>query len=179
MSEEHYLLTRDGELTFKPTRVFKKFYFNFCRFEHPFSNWFDIESKFSPVTQQETLKSYKLAEKYGLEVHEVTEEFILTSTPRYKSSLLNYVESFPKEKRSEVVLEFLPQIRALQKDLIFRKLTHADLAFRNICVDDSDKLHLIDFEGLSTLEDGEEPDDDYLESDIESYLQEQWKAKLN
>lgn len=165
------ILTKDSELSFRGDRVYKTFYFNFCRFEHPFSNWFDTESPFSESTQKQTLESYKLAERYGLQVHEVTQEYILTSTPRYKSSLLDHVESFPKKEQAEVVKKFFPQITALQEDLRKNKLTHADLAFRNICLDDSGKLHLIiDFEELFTVEEDDDEDDCYLESDIESYL---------
>lgn len=78
----------------------------------------------------------------------------MTSTPKYKSSLLKYLINIEVELRNDyeqLINKFediVQKIKYLVKNLHKLNLTHTDLSFFNICIDDNDELHLIDFEGL-------------------------------
>jgi len=98
-------------------------------------------------------KAYKLAERYGLQVHEITDDYVVTSTPRYRCSFLDHILKTEKGKQKDEVIKYLPRIQLLVDDLKQNNLFHGDLAFRNICIDNQDNLHLIDFEQLSRAPD--------------------------
>ena len=156
---------RDSIIAFAPDRVYKKLYYN-CD------------------TYDTILKSYNLAVYFGLIIHEINEKYIVTSTPRYKYSLLEQLNKIKYEVSSDdfknILMEYLHKIKVLIRALHEKNIIHWDLAFRNICIDEYDNLHLIDFE---TLVDGdiygahkEDEEDKFLpfvdlENDIFNYFE--------
>lgn len=128
--KDRTIITKNAEIYFLGNKVFKKF---FSKLDESY------------------LDSYGLAQRYGLLVHEITTDYITTSTPRYKCSLLDHINSIQKDKQKDEILKFISKIIALVNDLLQNGLFHGDLAFRNICVDDRDDLHLIDFEELHPI----------------------------
>ena len=143
IGEYTHLWTENGsELFFTKDRVYKKYY---CNDEN--------------LEKVNILRSYELAKTYSLEIHEVTEQYIVSSTPKYKYSLLQYFLEIDVDKRKDGLVKYLSKINSLIDNLRKNNLFHDDLAFRNICIDEQDNLHLIDFE---ELREGKQKKSDYL-----------------
>jgi serine/threonine protein kinase len=122
------------------SRFYKKFSLKQEYNKHTWADGYTYENY-----KDEILSSYKLAMQYfNLCIEEITEEYIITSTPLYKCTLLDIwkADRFSIEKYRLAVLELLS---FLNKNSLF----HGDFELRNICIDDNNRLKLIDFETLS------------------------------
>ena len=140
----------DSTLEFTKDRVYKKYYYRFDKFEHSFKMWYDVDGGYENHNLEKideyrnrALIAYKLAKVFGLIVHGWDNDYILTSMQRYPKVLIDCHVDFTVE-------DLQSKMEGLVRDLVKHGLVHTDFAFRNICVDNDNGLHLIDFEELQT-----------------------------
>ena len=96
------------------------------------------------------MTSYKLAEQFGLIIHYSDDEYIYTSTPKYKYSLFDYLSATDDARIEEVLTDVVQKLKSVIKLLWIKQIIHCDLSFGNICIDNNDDLQLIDFEFMTT-----------------------------
>ena len=84
-------------IAFTSDRVYKQLYYNT-----------DIKKLF---------ESYNLAVDFGLIIHESNDNYILTSTPRYKCSLLDHLNkikhNIPLDEFKMILIEYIHKIKLL------------------------------------------------------------------